>query len=159
MSGIATRTRICVDAVKGTKASITDTRKTAPGLRVIEKYAVRTGGGSNHRFNLADGVLIKDNHIRAAGGITAAVEAARRLAPHTLKIEVEVEDFGMIEEALRCEAASSCLTNIVLRTCKGVRISRAGACRASGNWRQGSCAGAATGWIYLHRRADALVRA
>jgi len=100
MSGIAARTRDCVREVMGTKAQITDTRKTTPGLRILEKYAVRTGGGKNHRYNLADGVLIKDNHIRAAGGIRPAVEAARGAIPHTLKIEVEVEDFAMIEEAL-----------------------------------------------------------
>ena len=84
LSGIATLTRQAVDSVAGTNAKIVDTRKTTPGMRVIEKYAVRVGGGTNHRFNLADGILIKDNHIVAAGGITAAVKAARRRAPHTL---------------------------------------------------------------------------
>ena len=78
MSGVATRTHEAVEKVQGTKARIADTRKTTPGLRVLEKYAVKCGGGSNHRFNLADGVLIKDNHIEAAGGITAAVEMARK---------------------------------------------------------------------------------
>ena len=100
MSGIATRTREAVDQIKGTNARIADTRKTTPGLRVLEKYAVRVGGGSNHRFNLADGVLIKDNHIAAAGGITAAVKMAKENIPHTLKIEVEVETFPQLEEAL-----------------------------------------------------------
>ena len=114
LSGIATRTRACVEAVQGTHALITDTRKTTPGLRVVEKYAVTCGGGSNHRFNLADGVLIKDNHIRAAGGITAAVTAARRQAAHTLKIEVEVENFAMIDEALACRADIIMLDNMSL---------------------------------------------
>jgi len=118
MSGIASRTRDCVRQVKGTKAQITDTRKTTPGLRVLEKYAVRTGGGKNHRYNLSDGVLIKDNHIRAAGGIRAAVEAARGVIPHTLKIEVEVEDFDMIEEALACNADIIMLDNMSAKDMK-----------------------------------------
>lgn len=100
MSGIATRTAEAVKQVEGTNAKICDTRKTTPGLRVIEKYAVKVGGGTNHRFNLADGILIKDNHIVAAGSITAAVRAARANAPHTLKIEVEVETFEELNEAL-----------------------------------------------------------
>lgn len=112
LSGIATRTAEAVAAVVGTGARITDTRKTTPGLRALEKYAVRVGGGSNHRFNLADGVLIKDNHITAAGSITAAVQAARALAPHTLKIEVEVENFEMLEEALAAHADIIMLDNM-----------------------------------------------
>lgn len=112
LSGIATYTRRCVDEVKGTKAMITDTRKTTPGLRVLEKYAVKTGGGSNHRFNLSDGVLIKDNHINAAGSITAAVSAARANIPHTLKIEVEVENHQMVEEAVACGADIIMLDNM-----------------------------------------------
>ncbi len=114
LSGIATRTRSCVEAVRGTKARITDTRKTTPGLRALEKYAVRSGGGSNHRFNLSDGVLIKDNHIKAAGGITQAVRAARQTIPHTLKIEVEVENATMVEEALACGADIIMLDNMSL---------------------------------------------
>ncbi|MGQ9696771.1 MAG: carboxylating nicotinate-nucleotide diphosphorylase, partial [Armatimonadota bacterium] len=82
LSGIATRTARCVALVHGTKARIVDTRKTTPGLRALEKYAVRMGGGHNHRFGLSDGILIKDNHIAAAGGITAAVQRARRYAHH-----------------------------------------------------------------------------
>ena len=112
LSAIATKTAWAVGQVEGTGVSITDTRKTTPGLRVLEKYAVRVGGGSNHRFNLADGVLIKDNHIQAAGGITAAVSQARRLAPHTLKIEVEVEDLAMVDEALACGADIIMLDNM-----------------------------------------------
>ena len=112
MSGIATRTSEAVEKVKGTSAKIADTRKTTPGLRVLEKYAVRTGGGSNHRFNLADGVLIKDNHIEAAGGITPAVEMARKTIPHTLKIEVEVETFDQLNEALEAGADIIMLDNM-----------------------------------------------
>ena len=112
MSGVATRTFEAVEKVKGTHARIADTRKTTPGLRVLEKYAVKCGGGSNHRFNLADGVLIKDNHIEAAGGITAAVEMARRNIPHTLKIEVEIETFEQLEEALAAGADIIMLDNM-----------------------------------------------
>jgi nicotinate-nucleotide pyrophosphorylase (carboxylating) len=114
LSGIATRTRSCVEAVKGTGAKITDPRKTTPGLRVLEKYAVQMGGGSNHRMGLSDGILIKDNHIMAAGGIAAAVEARGKLAPHTLKIDVEVESIPMIEEALSCGADIIMLDNMAL---------------------------------------------
>lgn len=114
LSGIATATAQAVASVAGTNARITDTRKTTPGLRVLEKYAVRIGGGSNHRFNLADGILIKDNHIQAAGSITAAVNAARAGAPHTLKLEVEVETFAQVEEALACRADIIMLDNMSL---------------------------------------------
>ncbi|MHB1153942.1 MAG: carboxylating nicotinate-nucleotide diphosphorylase [Eubacteriales bacterium] len=100
LSGIATQTHEAVSQIKGTKAVICDTRKTTPGLRIVEKYAVRIGGGSNHRFNLADGILIKDNHISAAGGIGPAISKTRRIASHMLKIEVEVENFDQIDEAL-----------------------------------------------------------
>lgn len=135
LSGIATRTRDCVEAVRGTKARITDTRKTTPGLRVLEKYAVRTGGGSNHRFNLSDGVLIKDNHIKAAGNITQAVRAARLSIPHTLKIEVEVENSGMIEEALACGADIIMLDNMSLEDMSAAvkRINGQAVVEASGN--------------------------
>ncbi len=112
MSGIATRTAEAVKAVAGYSSKICDTRKTTPGLRVIEKYAVKVGGGTNHRFNLADGILIKDNHIVAAGSITAAVKAARENAPHTLKIEVEVENFTQLEEALEAGADIIMLDNM-----------------------------------------------
>lgn len=112
LSGISTRTGESVRQVEGTRARITDTRKTTPGLRVLEKYAVKCGGGANHRFNLCDGVLIKDNHIEAAGGITAAVEMARRNIPHTLKIEVEVETFDQLREALSAGADIIMLDNM-----------------------------------------------
>lgn len=112
LSGIATRTARLVELVAGEKAHIVDTRKTTPGLRMIEKYAVRTGGGNNHRFGLYDAVLIKDNHIKMAGGIQAAVEAARRGSPHTAKIEVEVEDLAGVGEALDARADIIMLDNM-----------------------------------------------
>ena len=112
MSGIATMTRRYVDAVKGTGARIIDTRKTHPGLRMIEKYAVRAGGGFNHRFGLDSGVLIKENHIAAAGSVSAALEGARRLAPHTMRIEIECETLAQVEEALANGADSILLDNM-----------------------------------------------
>ena len=112
LSGIATQTAQAAEAVAGTQARIVDTRKTTPGLRVFEKYAVRCGGGSNHRFNLADGILIKDNHIVAAGGICQAVSLAREKAPHTLKIEVEAETLAQVEEALSAGADIIMLDNM-----------------------------------------------
>jgi nicotinate-nucleotide pyrophosphorylase (carboxylating) len=112
MSGIATATRRYVDAIAGTGARIIDTRKTHPGLRTIEKYAVRCGGGTNHRFGLDSGVLIKENHIAAAGGIRAALERARLLAPHTLRIEIECERLPQVEEAIAAGATSILLDNM-----------------------------------------------
>lgn len=112
MSAIATATSAAVRQVEGYKAKITDTRKTTPGMRYLEKLAVRVGGGTNHRFNLSDGVLIKDNHIVAAGSVTAAIEAARKSVPHTLKIEVEVEDFQQLDEALKAGADIIMLDNM-----------------------------------------------
>lgn len=101
MSGIATLTRAYVDAIAGTKAAIVDTRKTTPGLRAFEKYAVRCGGGQNHRTGLFDAILIKDNHIAAAGGVAQAVGAARARAGHMVKIEVEVDTLEQLRQALR----------------------------------------------------------
>ncbi len=112
LSGIATRTRQCVDSVSATKTRILDTRKTTPGLRVLEKYAVRVGGGHNHRFGLSDGVLIKDNHIAAAGGIGMAVQRARSLAPHTLNIEVETSTLDEVRQALDAGADIIMLDNM-----------------------------------------------
>ncbi len=112
MTGVATRTKAAVECVKGTNAKIADTRKTTPGLRVLEKYAVRMGGGTNHRFNLADGVLIKDNHIAVSGGITNAVKNARNNIPHTLKIEVEVETREQLLEAIEAGADIIMLDNM-----------------------------------------------
>ncbi|MBQ8960343.1 MAG: carboxylating nicotinate-nucleotide diphosphorylase [Ruminococcus sp.] len=100
MSGIATATNRCVELVKGTNASVTDTRKTLPGLRALQKYAVTVGGGKNHRFNLSDAAMLKDNHIDAYGGITPAVSALREHIGHTVKIEVEVRTLEELREAL-----------------------------------------------------------
>jgi len=102
MSGIATLTAKYVEAVRGFKAVILDTRKTVPNLRILDKMAVRIGGGTNHRIGLYDGVLIKDNHIEAAGGITAAVNAQRKHLPRKMKIEVETKNLMEVKEALRC---------------------------------------------------------
>jgi len=112
MSGIATLTRAFVDKVRGTGAHIIDTRKTTPGLRLIEKYAVSTGGGGNHRFGLDDGVLIKDNHITLVGGIKRAVELARSGAPHLLKVEVEASNLGQVRESLEARAEVIMLDNM-----------------------------------------------
>ena len=112
MSGIATMTRRYSDAISGTRAKILDTRKTAPGLRILDKHAVRVGGGFNHRFALYDGVLIKDNHITAAGGIGSAVRRIRERIPHTLKIEVEVKDMAELEQALAAGVDSILLDNM-----------------------------------------------
>ncbi|HET6460082.1 MAG TPA: carboxylating nicotinate-nucleotide diphosphorylase [Syntrophales bacterium] len=114
MCGIATFTRQYVDEVKGTKAKILDTRKTAPGLRYLDKYAVRIGGGHNHRFGLYDGVLIKDNHIVAAGGISQALARVRGRLPHTLKVEIEVKNLQELEEAVNSGADVIMLDNMSL---------------------------------------------
>jgi len=100
LSGVATLTRAYVDAVAGTGAVITDTRKTTPGLRALEKYAVRCGGGVNHRFGLDDAILIKDNHVAAAGGIGPAIRRARAAAGHLVKIEAEVDSLAQLDDAL-----------------------------------------------------------
>ena len=112
LCGIATLTRRYVDAVSGYNVDIVDTRKTTPGWRLLEKYAVRVGGGKNHRHDLGDGVLIKDNHIVAAGGIGHAVEMARKQAHHLLKIEVEVETLEQVEEALQAGVEVIMLDNM-----------------------------------------------
>jgi nicotinate-nucleotide pyrophosphorylase (carboxylating) len=112
LSGVATLTRAYVSQVAGTKAHIVDTRKTTPGLRLLEKAAVLAGGGSNHRYALYDGILLKDNHIAVAGGVTLAVESARRGAPHTLKVEVEAATLAQVREALQTEADVIMLDNM-----------------------------------------------
>ncbi|RII29380.1 MAG: nicotinate-nucleotide diphosphorylase (carboxylating) [Geobacter sp.] len=114
LSGIATLTACYVAAVQGTKVRIVDTRKTTPGLREVEKYAVRMGGGINHRTGLYDGILIKENHIAAAGGITQAVSRARAFIPHTLKIEIEIETLEQLDEALASRAEIIMLDNMSL---------------------------------------------
>ncbi|MGI5984540.1 MAG: carboxylating nicotinate-nucleotide diphosphorylase [Clostridiales bacterium] len=112
LSGTATATSNAVASVAGTKAKIVDTRKSTPCLRVLEKYAVRVGGGYNHRFNLSDGVLIKDNHIAAAGGVAAAINAARAAVPHVMKIEVETETLDEVQQALDAGADIIMLDNM-----------------------------------------------
>jgi nicotinate-nucleotide pyrophosphorylase (carboxylating) len=112
LSGIATLTRRYVDAVSGYNVGIVDTRKTTPGWRLLEKYAVRVGGGKNHRHDLGDGILIKDNHIVAAGGIGHAIELARKHSHHLLKVEVEVETLQQVEEALQAGADVIMLDNM-----------------------------------------------
>ncbi len=112
LSGIATLTRSFVDEVRGTSARIVDTRKTTPGLRILEKAAVVAGGGFNHRFGLDDGILVKDNHVAAAGSITTAVERARAAAPFGLLVEVEVQDLDGLDEALAAGAEAVLLDNM-----------------------------------------------
>ncbi|MGQ9580254.1 MAG: carboxylating nicotinate-nucleotide diphosphorylase [Armatimonadota bacterium] len=115
MSGIATLTHEYVRRVAHTKAKIVDTRKTAPGLRYLDKYSVNAGGGYNHRFGLYDGILIKDNHIVAAGGVSAAVKAAKCGAPHTLRVEVEVTSLEQLKEAIDSGADAVLLDNMPVK--------------------------------------------
>jgi nicotinate-nucleotide pyrophosphorylase (carboxylating) len=114
LSAIATRTRKIAAMLSGYTTVVADTRKTTPGLRLLEKYAVRTGGGHNHRFGLFDGILIKDNHIKVAGGVQKAVQLAKQMAPHTIKVEVEVENLAGVEEALAAGADIIMLDNMDL---------------------------------------------
>ncbi|MFZ4805992.1 MAG: carboxylating nicotinate-nucleotide diphosphorylase [Hyphomicrobiaceae bacterium] len=116
LSGIATLTRAYADAIAGTRARIIDTRKTTPGLRAFEKYAVRAGGGMNHRVGLFDAILIKDNHIAVAGGVGAAVAAAHARAGHMVKIEVEVDTLDQLDEALRHRIDAVLLDNMDVPT-------------------------------------------
>lgn len=118
MSGIATHTREMVDLLGDSKTKLLDSRKTTPNMRIFEKYAVKVGGGNNHRYNLSDGILIKDNHIGAAGSIKKAVSMAKEYAPFVRKIEVEVEDFHMLEEALEAKADIIMLDNMSLQEMK-----------------------------------------
>ena len=112
MSGIATYTRKIVDLLEGTKTKLLDTRKTTPNMRVFEKYAVKVGGGYNHRYNLSDGILLKDNHIGAAGGVKEAVQMAKEYAPFVRKIEIEVENLDILREALEAGADIIMLDNM-----------------------------------------------
>ena len=118
MSGIATETAKYAECCKGTRAHVTETRKTLPGLRAIEKYAVTVGGGKNHRYNLSDGAMLKDNHIDAYGSITKAVEALRSRIGHMIKIEVEVRNEEELREALSCNADVIMLDNM---TCEQMK--------------------------------------
>ena len=114
LCGIATLTRKYVEQVAGLNVQVVDTRKTTPGLRMLEKYAVRVGGGKNHRFNLADGVLIKDNHIAACGSITEAVAKVRENVPHTIRVEVETDTLDQVQECLGCNVDIIMLDNMTL---------------------------------------------
>ena len=116
MSGIATYTRSIADLLKGSKTKLLDTRKTTPNNRIFEKYAVKVGGGYNHRYNLSDGVLLKDNHIGAAGGVKEAVTMAKEYAPFVRKIEVEVENLDMVREAVEAGADTVSYTHLTLPT-------------------------------------------
>lgn len=118
MSGIATYTRTVADLLKGTKTKLLDTRKTTPGMRIFEKYAVRVGGGYNHRYNLSDGILLKDNHIGAAGGVKQAVRMAKEYAPFVRKIEIEVENLDMLRQALEAGADIIMLDNMSVEDMK-----------------------------------------
>ena len=123
LSAVATRTAAFVEAVRGTRAQIVDTRKTLPGLRLAQKYAVRTGGGTNHRIGLYDAVLIKENHIAAAGGVRQVLQAAARVAARASFVEIEVETLAQLEEALDCGAKMVLLDNMDLSTLReAVRI-------------------------------------
>ncbi len=135
MSGIASYTNKCVKAVEGTDASIADTRKTLPGLRPLQKYAVVAGGGRNHRYNLTDAAMLKDNHIDAYGGITQAVTALRKKAGHMLQIEVEVRNFDELNEALAVKADVIMLDNMSCEDMKKAVEITAGRAKleASGN--------------------------
>lgn len=112
MSGIATYTHSVAELLKGSKTKLLDTRKTTPNMRIFEKYAVRAGGGFNHRYNLSDGVLLKDNHIGAAGGVKEAILAAKEYAPFVRKIEIEVENLEMVKEAAEAGADIIMLDNM-----------------------------------------------
>lgn len=112
MSGIATYTRKIADLLQGTKTKLLDTRKTTPNMRIFEKYAVKVGGGYNHRYNLSDGILLKDNHIGAAGGVKEAIQIAKEYAPFVRKIEIEVENLDMLREALEAGADIIMLDNM-----------------------------------------------
>lgn len=118
MSGIATYTRQIADLLKGSKTKLLDTRKTTPNMRIFEKYAVKVGGGYNHRYNLSDGILLKDNHIGAAGSVKKAVEMAKEYAPFVRKIEVETENLNMVKEAVEAGADIIMLDNMTPETMK-----------------------------------------
>jgi nicotinate-nucleotide pyrophosphorylase (carboxylating) len=128
LSGIATATRQIADLVAHTKATIVDTRKTTPGLRALEKYAVRAGGGANHRFGLYDAVLIKDNHLAASGGVGAAVKAARAAVGHAVKVEVEVVAVSQVTEAVESGADAVLLDNMTTEQLREAVAAAAGRC-------------------------------
>ena len=139
LTGTATLTRAFVDVIEGTGARILDTRKTTPGLKLLEKYAVRCGGGFNHRLTLGDGVLLKENHIAAAGGIEEAVRAARRVSPNLIKIEVEAENLAQVKECLALPDVDGVLLDNMTPEAMAEAVRLRGACgrrvflEASGN--------------------------
>ena len=137
MSGIATFTNQFVKELEGYKTKLLDTRKTTPNMRIFEKYAVKVGGGCNHRYNLSDGILLKDNHIGAAGSVTKAIEMAKEYAPFVRKIEVEVETLEMVDEAVKAGADIIMLDNMDNETMKE-------AVRRIGNQAQTECSGNVT---------------
>ena len=126
MSGIATYTRSIADLLEGTPTKLLDTRKTTPGMRIFEKYAVKVGGGYNHRFNLSDGILLKDNHIGAAGGVKEAISMAKEYAPFVRKIEIEVENLEMLKDALEAGADIIMLDNMSIEDMKTAVVLCAG---------------------------------
>lgn len=135
MCGVATSTREIVDQLRGSRTVLVDTRKTTPGIRVLEKYAVRTGGGTNHRFSLSDAVMIKDNHIKAAGSISEAVNLVRKNIPHTAKIEVETTNLDQVREAIEAKVDIIMLDNMETESIKeavGI-IKKRAAVEVSGN--------------------------
>jgi len=149
LSAIATKTALFCSSIAGTSMKIVDTRKTTPGMRVLEKYAVKTGGGYNHRISLSDGILIKDNHIKAAGGISTAIEMARKSAPQTLKIEVETETLDQVQEALDAGADIIMLDNMDNDTmARAVKLVNGRALtEASGNMDQRNLLQVAATWV------------
>lgn len=138
MSGVATETAKYVERLQGLNTRLVDTRKTIPGLRILDKYAVRVGGGHNHRFNLSEGLLIKDNHIKASGSIRKAIERAKQTIPHTMKIEAEVETLEQLEEAINSGADIILLDNMDCATMGEAVIRNKGRAilEASGNINQ-----------------------
>jgi nicotinate-nucleotide pyrophosphorylase (carboxylating) len=151
LSGIATRTATLVSLVAGTRARLIDTRKTVPGMRALAKYAVRVGGGHNHRHGLYDGVLIKENHIAAAGGVGEAIRRARAAAPHTSRVEIEVESFDQIPEALDAGADVLLLDNMSPEMMREAvrRIGGRALTEASGDVREATVAAVAASGVDL----------
>ena len=129
LSGIATRTAGLVEVVSGTGVRVIDTRKTTPGLRMLEKYAVALGGGANHRWALDSGILIKDNHIKAAGGVKQVLKAAREGAPHSLAVEIECKEVSQVREAVACGADIVMLDNMRGETLREALAITQGNCR------------------------------
>ena len=150
MSGIATYTHEIVSLLEGSKTRLLDTRKTTPNMRIFEKYAVKAGGGKNHRYNLSDGVMLKDNHIAAAGSIKKAVEMAREYASFVLKIEVETESLDMVQEALDAGADIIMLDNMSVEDMKSAieLIDGKALTECSGNVTRENVEKLSQGWLH-----------